>query len=154
MAEQRIPGFHNEDAAPLRDIPQYRIRKAETWQRTQRAQMAGPDLCGWQSSRRQPEQLVRGSAGPFVACGLPSPREDGSLNREFIPERVVHARGSAAFGTGTVIHDITHFANAKLFSVVGKRTARLIRDYTDGIDDVRSALVFTLSNGATDATGR
>jgi catalase len=29
------------------------------------------------------------------------------FNRERIPERVVHAKGAAAFGTFTVTHDIT-----------------------------------------------
>ena len=44
------------------------------------------------------------------------------FNRERIPERVVHAKGAAAFGTFTVTHDITRYTKAQLFSEVGKQT--------------------------------
>lgn len=49
------------------------------------------------------------------------------FNRERIPERVVHAKGSGAFGTFTVTHDITQYTKAKLFSQVGKQTEILAR---------------------------
>ncbi len=39
--------------------------------------------------------------------------------RERIPERVVHAKGTGAYGTFTVTHDISAFTKAKLFSKVG-----------------------------------
>ena len=45
-------------------------------------------------------------------------------NRERIPERVVHAKGSGAHGTLTVTHDITNTRRAKLFSAVGKTDRR------------------------------
>lgn len=34
----------------------------------------------------------------------------------------MHAKGSGAYGTFTVTHDITRFTRAKLFSKVGKKT--------------------------------
>ncbi len=45
-----------------------------------------------------------------------------NFNREVIPERRMHAKGSGAFGTFTVTQDITHLTKAKVFSEVGKKT--------------------------------
>ena len=45
-----------------------------------------------------------------------------TFNRERVPERVVHAKGSGAFGTFTVTKDITKYTKAKFLSEVGKRT--------------------------------
>lgn len=39
--------------------------------------------------------------------------------RERIPERVVHAKGTGAFGKFTVTQDITKYTKAKLFSQIG-----------------------------------
>jgi catalase len=49
------------------------------------------------------------------------------FNRERIPERVVRAKGVAAFGRFTVTHDITRYTKAQLFSEVGKQTQVLLR---------------------------
>ncbi|MDR1820872.1 MAG: catalase [Oscillospiraceae bacterium] len=49
------------------------------------------------------------------------------FDREVIPERRMHAKGSGAFGTFTVTHDITRFTCAKLFSKVGKKTETFVR---------------------------
>lgn len=54
------------------------------------------------------------------------------FNRERIPERVVHAKGAAAFGTFTVTQDITQYSKAKLFSEIGKKTDVLLRFSTVG----------------------
>ena len=54
------------------------------------------------------------------------------FNRERIPERVVHAKGTGAFGTLTVTHDITKYTKAKLFNKIGKQTKMLIRFSTVG----------------------
>ena len=40
---------------------------------------------------------------------------------------MVHAKGSGAYGTFTVTHDITRYTKAGLFSEVGKRTATFLR---------------------------
>jgi catalase len=54
------------------------------------------------------------------------------FNRERIPERVVHAKGSGAFGTLTVTHDITKYTRAKIFNAIGKQTRALLRFSTVG----------------------
>ncbi|MFP5407534.1 MAG: catalase, partial [Gammaproteobacteria bacterium] len=47
-------------------------------------------------------------------------------------ERVVHAKGSGAFGTFTVTHDITRYTQAKLFAGIGKQTETFLRFSTVG----------------------
>jgi catalase len=42
--------------------------------------------------------------------------------REVIPERRMHAKGSGAYGTFTVTHDITRYTKARIFSGIGKET--------------------------------
>ena len=54
------------------------------------------------------------------------------FNRERIPERVVHAKGSGAFGTFTVTNDITKYTKAKLFGKVGNECRTLLRFSTVG----------------------
>ena len=44
------------------------------------------------------------------------------FDREVIPERRMHAKGSGAFGVFTVTHDVTKYSCASVFSEVGKRT--------------------------------
>ncbi|MDR2647114.1 MAG: catalase [Oscillospiraceae bacterium] len=44
------------------------------------------------------------------------------FDREVIPERRMHAKGSGAFGTFTVTKDITKYTKAKLFAEIGKQT--------------------------------
>ncbi|CAL5225166.1 g7947 [Coccomyxa viridis] len=50
-----------------------------------------------------------------------------SLNRERIPERVVHARGTAAKGYFEVTDDITNLTYASIFSSIGKQTTVIVR---------------------------
>ncbi|MFW6232427.1 MAG: catalase [Bacteroidota bacterium] len=54
------------------------------------------------------------------------------FNRERIPERVVHAKGSGAFGRFTVTNDITKYTKAKLFSKVGNECRVFVRFSTVG----------------------
>src|SRR5471030_1898484 len=49
------------------------------------------------------------------------------FDREVIPERRMHAKGSGAFGTFTVTHDITKYSKAKIFAEVGKQSPLFIR---------------------------
>jgi catalase len=49
------------------------------------------------------------------------------LDREVIPERRMHAKGSGAIGAFTVTHNITRCTTAKLCSDVGKQTEMLAR---------------------------
>ena len=54
------------------------------------------------------------------------------FNRERVPERVVHAKGSGAHGTFTVTQDISRYTRAKLFGEVGKQTPIFFRFSTVG----------------------
>jgi catalase len=54
------------------------------------------------------------------------------FNRERIPERVVHAKGSGAYGTLTITHDISKYTRAKIFSEIGKQTRTFLRFSTVG----------------------
>ena len=54
------------------------------------------------------------------------------FNRERIPERIVHAKGTGAFGKFTVTNDISEYTKAKLFSKVGNVCKVLIRFSTVG----------------------
>ena len=44
------------------------------------------------------------------------------FDREVIPERRMHAKGSGAFGTFTVTHDITKYTRASIFSQMRRLT--------------------------------
>ncbi|MDU1889707.1 MAG: catalase [Dysgonomonas sp.] len=54
------------------------------------------------------------------------------FDRERIPERVVHAKGSGAFGYFEVTHDVTMYTCADFLSQVGKKTDMLARFSTVG----------------------
>jgi catalase len=54
------------------------------------------------------------------------------FDRERIPERVVHAKGAAAFGQFEVTHDITRYTKAKIFNRIGKVTPLAARFSTVG----------------------
>ncbi|WP_277092731.1 catalase [Alistipes sp.] len=49
------------------------------------------------------------------------------FDREVIPERRMHAKGSGAFGTFTVTQDITEYTRASIFARVGKKTECFVR---------------------------
>ncbi len=49
------------------------------------------------------------------------------FDREVIPERRMHAKGSGAYGTFTVTNDITRYTKAAIFSEVGKKTDLFVR---------------------------
>lgn len=56
----------------------------------------------------------------------------GHFTRERIPERVVHAKGSGAYGYFEVTDDISKYTCAKFLSEVGKRTELFARFSTVG----------------------
>ena len=66
----------------------------------------------------QNTQLAR-ERGPLLLQDYFFHEKSAHFNRERIPERVVHAKGSGAYGKFTVTHDITHLTRAKLFGKVG-----------------------------------
>jgi len=76
--------------------------------------------------------MSAGPRGPLLLQDFILHEKMAHFNRERIPERVVHAKGSGAFGTFTVTHDITKYTKAKIFSKIGKQTKLLIRFSTVG----------------------
>ncbi|WP_119154978.1 catalase [Caldimonas tepidiphila] len=76
--------------------------------------------------------LTAGPRGPVLLQDFHLLEKLQHFNRERIPERVVHAKGSAAFGTFTVTQDITKYTRAKLFERVGKQTPVFLRFSTVG----------------------
>src|SRR5659263_552310 len=66
--------------------------------------------------------MTVGNRGPVLLQDYLLHEDMAHFNRERIPERVVHAKGTGAFGTFTVTHDITQYTKAKIFSQKGKQT--------------------------------
>ena len=71
--------------------------------------------------------LTAGPRGPLLAQDLWLNEKLADFVREVIPERRMHAKGSGAFGTFTVTHDITKYTRAKIFSEIGKKTEMFAR---------------------------
>lgn len=76
--------------------------------------------------------ITAGPRGPVLLQDFHLVETLQHFNRERIPERVVHAKGSGAYGTFTVTHDITKYTKAKLFERVGKQTETFLRFSTVG----------------------
>ena len=76
--------------------------------------------------------LTAGSRGPVLLQDFHLIEKLQAFNRERIPERVVHAKGSGAYGTFTVTHDISRYTKAKLFGAIGKQTETFVRFSTVG----------------------
>lgn len=73
-----------------------------------------------------------GQRGPLLLQDYILHEKMAHFNRERIPERVVHAKGSGAFGTFTVTNDITKYTRAKVFGEIGKQTRVFLRFSTVG----------------------
>ena len=71
--------------------------------------------------------LTAGPRGPLLMQDVNLQEQMQRFNRERVPERVVHAKGSGAYGTFTVTHDVTEYTRAALFSEVGKQTELVAR---------------------------
>jgi catalase len=76
--------------------------------------------------------ITAGPRGPVLLQDFHLIEKLQHFNRERIPERVVHAKGSGAYGTFTVTHDISKNTKAKLFGAVGKQTETFLRFSTVG----------------------
>ncbi|MGC1174225.1 catalase [Polaromonas sp.] len=76
--------------------------------------------------------LSAGPRGPLLLQDFHLIEKLQHFNRERIPERVVHAKGSGAYGTFTVTHDISRYTKARLFNAVGKKTETFVRFSTVG----------------------
>nr|WP_316934352.1 catalase [Hymenobacter sp. AT01-02] len=73
-----------------------------------------------------------GPRGPLLLQDYFLQEKLAHFNRERIPERVVHAKGSGAYGTFTVTHDITNLSRAQIFSQVGNQCRIFLRFSTVG----------------------
>lgn len=103
-----------------------------------------------------------GKRGPMLLEDFWFLEKLAHFDREVIPERRMHAKGSGAFGTFTVTHDITQYTKAKIFSEIGKETPVFARFSTvagergaaDAERDIRGfALKFYTEEGNWDLTG-
>ncbi|OGU35693.1 MAG: catalase [Ignavibacteria bacterium RIFOXYB2_FULL_35_12] len=106
--------------------------------------------------------LTAGKRGPLLMQDYQLLEKMATFNRERVPERVVHAKGSGAFGTFTVTNDISKYTKAKFLSKIGKKTEMLARFSTvagergaaDAERDVRGfALKFYTEEGNWDMVG-
>ncbi len=108
------------------------------------------------------QALTAGPRGPLLMQDVQLLEQMQHFNRERIPERVVHAKGSGAYGTFTVTADISRFTKADVLSGVGSKTDLFLRFSTvagergaaDGERDVRGfAIKFYTSEGNWDLVG-
>ncbi|MFD1091046.1 catalase [Providencia vermicola] len=106
--------------------------------------------------------MTAGKRGPMLLQDVWFLEKLAHFDREVIPERRMHAKGSGAFGTFTVTHDITPYTRAKIFSEVGKKTEMFARFSTvagergaaDAERDIRGfALKFYTEEGNWDMVG-
>ncbi|HLX03552.1 MAG TPA: catalase [Trinickia sp.] len=106
--------------------------------------------------------ITAGPRGPIALQDVWLLEKLAHFDREVIPERRVHAKGSGAFGTLKVTHDISRYTKAKLFSQVGKETPLFIRFSTvagergaaDAERDVRGfSIKFYTEEGNWDVVG-
>lgn len=105
--------------------------------------------------------LSAGARGPLLMQDYQLLEKLAHQNRERIPERVVHAKGSAAFGTLSVTNDISKYTKAKVLQK-GAKTKLFLRfsivagerGAADAERDVRGfALKFYTTEGNWDLVG-
>jgi catalase len=106
--------------------------------------------------------MTAGPRGPALLQDVWFLEKLAHFDREVIPERRMHAKGSGAFGTFTVTHDITRYTKAKIFSEIGKKTDMFARFSTvagergaaDAERDIRGfAMKFYTEEGNWDLVG-
>jgi catalase len=106
--------------------------------------------------------MTAGKRGPMLLQDVWYLEKLAQFDREVIPERRMHAKGSGAYGTFTVTHDITKYTRAKIFSQIGKQTEMFVRFSTvagergaaDAERDIRGfAMKFYTEEGNWDLVG-
>jgi catalase len=106
--------------------------------------------------------ITAGPRDPLLMQDVQLLEQMQQFNRERIPERVVHAKGSGAYGTFTVTRAIPEYTKAKFLSEVGKQTEIFLRFSTvagergaaDAERDVRGfAVKFYTEEGNWDLVG-
>src|SRR5699024_8227354 len=117
---------------------------------------AGAPVSNYETSQ------TAGPRGPMLLQDVWFLEEMAHFDREVIPERRMHAKGSGAYGTFTVTNDITQYTKASIFSEVGKQTEMFARFSTvagergaaDAERDIRGfALKFYTDEGNWDLVG-
>src|SRR5699024_3928472 len=117
---------------------------------------AGAPVSDYQNSK------TAGPRGPMLLEDVWFLEKMAHFDREVIPERRMHAKGSGAHGTFTVTNDITKYTKANIFSKVGKKTDMFARFSTvagergaaDAERDIRGfALKFYTDEGNWDLVG-
>ncbi|HNS32662.1 MAG TPA: catalase [bacterium] len=108
------------------------------------------------------DSLTAGKRGPMLLQDIWYLEKLAHFDREVIPERRMHAKGSGAYGTFTVTHDITRYTRAAIFSKIGKKTDMFVRFSTvagergaaDAERDIRGfAMKFYTEEGNWDLVG-
>lgn len=106
--------------------------------------------------------MTAGPRGPMLLQDAWFLEKLAHFDREVIPERRMHAKGSGAYGAFTVTHDISKYSKAKIFSEVGKKTSLFLRFSTvagergaaDAERDIRGfAIKFYTEEGNWDLVG-
>jgi len=106
--------------------------------------------------------VTAGPRGPMLLQDVWFLEKLAHFDREVIPERRMHAKGSGAYGTFTVTHDITKYTKARIFSEIGKKTDMFVRFSTvagergaaDAERDIRGfAMKFYTEEGNWDLVG-
>ena len=103
-----------------------------------------------------------GKRGPMLLQDVWFLEKMAHFDREVIPERRMHAKGSGAYGKFTVTHDISKYTKANIFSKIGKETDLFVRFSTvagergaaDAERDIRGfAIKFYTDEGNWDLVG-
>ncbi len=106
--------------------------------------------------------LTAGARGPMMLQDVWYMEKLAHFDREVIPERRMHAKGSGAFGTFKVTNDVTKYTKADLFKKIGKKTDVFVRFSTvagergaaDAERDIRGfAIKFYTDEGVWDMVG-
>ena len=108
------------------------------------------------------DSMTAGARGPMLLQDVWFLEKLAHFDREVIPERRMHAKGSGAYGTFTVTNDISKYTSASIFAEVGKKTEMFARFSTvagergaaDAERDIRGfAVKFYTDQGNWDIVG-
>jgi len=106
--------------------------------------------------------MTAGKRGPALLQDVWFLEKMAHFDREVIPERRMHAKGSGAYGVFKVTHDITQYTKAKIFAGLDKETPIFVRFSTvagergaaDAERDIRGfAIKFYTEEGNWDLVG-
>ncbi|EST11914.1 catalase KatA [Sporolactobacillus laevolacticus] len=106
--------------------------------------------------------MTAGSSGPTLIQDFALLDKLAHFDRERVPERVVHAKGTGAHGYFEVTHDLSQYTKADFLSQIGKRTSVFTRFSTvagelgsaDTVRDPRGfAVKFYTNEGNYDLVG-